>query len=123
MRDAHVGYRWALSWKCILIRYRKHDRKLITYPPPLNNIHISGHCLNSIDVSLVLSLPRLLGVNGILAVTFIVGIGFKVPKQTMDTGFLLSGWGMRMQGGDGVDTIVPLNELRETSDGKKIVRM
>ena len=93
------------------------------YPPPLNNIHVSGHCLNSIDVSLVLSLPQVLGVNGILAVTFIVGIGFEVPKQTMDAGFLLSGRGMRMQGGDGVDTIVPLNELWEMSDGKKIIKM
>ena len=113
-----------MSWKEILaVRYHRCDRETITYPPPLDNIHISGHRLNSIDVSLVLGLPRLLGVNGILTVTFIVGISFEVLKQTMDAGFLLSGQGMRMQGGDGVDTIVPLNELWETSDGKKIVKM
>ena len=58
--------------------------------------------------------------SGILAITFIVGISFEVPKQTMDAGFLLSEWGMRMQGGDGVDMIVPLNELWEMSDGKKL---
>jgi len=43
----------------------------------------------------------------------------------MDTGFLLSGWGTGMRGGasDSVDTIVPLNELWETSDGKKKVKV
>jgi hypothetical protein len=94
--------------------------KVTTYPPPFDNNHISRHCLNSINVSLVLTLPRLIGVNEILSLVFIFRIGFELLKQSMDTGFLLSGWGTRMQNSDGMDTIVPLNELWEISDGKKI---
>jgi hypothetical protein len=81
------------------------------YAPPLDNIHISRHCLNRINVSLVLSLPWSVGVNDVLGITFIFGIGFQVPKQTIDAGFLLSGCGTRMGGGDCVDAIVPLDKL------------
>jgi hypothetical protein len=56
--------RWV--WKYILIAINMTE-KITTYPPPLDNNHISRHCLNGINVSLVLTLPWLIGVNGILS--------------------------------------------------------
>ena len=96
-------------------------REQITYPPPLDDIHISRHGLDSINVPLILTLPWLFGVNDILSVTFIFGISFEMPKQTLDMGFLLSGGGTGVGRGVGisVDAIVPLDELWEMSDGKK----
>ena len=65
-------------------------REQITYPPPLDDIHISRHSLDSINVPLILTLPWLFGVNDILSVTFIFGISFEMPKQTLDRRPLLS---------------------------------
>jgi hypothetical protein len=61
----------------LAVIHQHHHRGSITYPP-LNDIHVSWHCLDSINVPLVLALPRLLGVNNFLGVAFIIGISFEM---------------------------------------------